>query len=269
MHFQQQLYARLLPDVQRCRTMEEAASLITRLAERDELADLARASQAARMAPQAVSRPHSALMGELEERAAVQQEPQGRQQPQQQGQPRRDEQAWGQQQARQQRQDRQRDERQQRQQGRQREQRQPLPSGRQAAAAAGAAAARAAPHQPGSVNVGEQLTQQRSSRATHGNAAALEEGNWVVVVSTRRREVTLHRWIEKQPGVWNREQSCNPIAVAGMVGACGLLCGPCSISNIPVCLAQTLPTEPCFFGCASSRLTAPAFLPAGAGSLHG
>ncbi|PRW58808.1 pilus assembly [Chlorella sorokiniana] len=67
LHFERSTYEALQPDLRQCSDMQSAASLITRLAERGELSDLARASAAAGLAPQVPSRPPSALLGELEQ----------------------------------------------------------------------------------------------------------------------------------------------------------------------------------------------------------
>lgn len=88
LHFPRSVYAGLTADLQRCSDMQQAAALINRLGERGELTELAQASAAAGLTPQARRPPPSALMGELEGRDEEQQQ-NHQQQPQNQQQRRR------------------------------------------------------------------------------------------------------------------------------------------------------------------------------------
>lgn len=224
MHCPRSLYDALAPSLQRCSSMEEAASLIARVAERGELAALAQASRAAGVAPQVRSRPPSALLAELQQHTAGQAREQGERRQQQQGrqgpggrvQARLQAEQERQRQGQRQRQDRQGDQRQQPQDRRQQEGRQQQQAGGRGAAAAAAAGG------PGVVAsgrhpVGQQLGQQPSSSSWKRGDIWLDEGRWTVRVARNGRQVTLYKRVKKKKQ-WINEQAGGHIPVSSMVG---------------------------------------------------
>lgn len=181
MQFPRHLYAHLEGDLQRCRRLHEAASLITRLAERQELAEVAQASAAARLEPQVASRPPSALLGELEGHAEEQQQ----QQQGQQGRGRQGREA--QQQGR-------RADSQQRPDSQQRQGRQQHGGAAAAAAAAGRSASNVG-------SVGGSLAANRDGAANataSGTSHAAQQDNFSVKVDHGGRSVAITHWHRKQ-----------------------------------------------------------------------
>lgn len=218
MHCPRSLYDALAPSLQRCSSMEEAASLITRVAERGELAALAQASRAAGVAPQVRSRPPSALLAELQQHTAGQAREQGERRQQQQGrqgpggrvQARLQAEQERQRQGQRQRQDRQGDQRQQPQDRRQQEGRQQQQAGGRGAAAAAAGGGL------GLHPAGQRLGQRPSSSKKPADFW-LDEGRWTVRVARNGRQVTLYKRVKKKKQ-WINEQAGGHIPVSSMVG---------------------------------------------------